>query len=255
MYVEADHRPLEVAVFLEEVARGRCSKVKKILAEGVVNADLRYGSDNFSVLEMAASKGHLKVVSALLDHGVNVDSVGRGRRTALHNVVVHGWNAKLVKLLVDAGADIEAEAARGKTALHLAAEDPDTGDIVGILLEHGAAKDAVDDAGDSPLHLAAESGNLAATRALLAAGADPTLRNGGCCTLDLAARYGQVEIIRELARHGVDLDAACSRGRTALHVAAESNKAGSVNALVEACLLYTSPSPRDKRQSRMPSSA
>ena len=26
-------------------------------------------------------------------------------------------------------------------------------------------------------------------------------------------------------------------------------------ALIEACLLYTSPSPRDKRQSRMPSSA
>ena len=28
-----------------------------------------------------------------------------------------------------------------------------------------------------------------------------------------------------------------------------------VNALLKACLLYTSPSPRDKRQSRMPSSA
>ena len=30
---------------------------------------------------------------------------------------------------------------------------------------------------------------------------------------------------------------------------------GSLPAGVEACLLYTSPSPRDKRQSRMPSSA
>ena len=28
-----------------------------------------------------------------------------------------------------------------------------------------------------------------------------------------------------------------------------------INELIEACLLYTSPSPRDKRQSRMPSSA
>ena len=27
------------------------------------------------------------------------------------------------------------------------------------------------------------------------------------------------------------------------------------NSMIEACLLYTSPSPRDKRQSRMPSSA
>ena len=29
----------------------------------------------------------------------------------------------------------------------------------------------------------------------------------------------------------------------------------SINAQVQSCLLYTSPSPRDKRQSRMPSSA
>ena len=37
--------------------------------------------------------------------------------------------------------------------------------------------------------------------------------------------------------------------------AAESAKAISNPAHVIACLLYTSPSPRDKRQSRMPSSA
>ena len=35
----------------------------------------------------------------------------------------------------------------------------------------------------------------------------------------------------------------------------KSKRTGSVVAVLEACLLYTSPSPRDKRQSRMPSSA
>ena len=30
---------------------------------------------------------------------------------------------------------------------------------------------------------------------------------------------------------------------------------GIINGYIESCLLYTSPSPRDKRQSRMPSSA
>ena len=34
-----------------------------------------------------------------------------------------------------------------------------------------------------------------------------------------------------------------------------SEKAGNVLAPFSSCLLYTSPSPRDKRQSRMPSSA
>ena len=36
---------------------------------------------------------------------------------------------------------------------------------------------------------------------------------------------------------------------------AAGGEAAAVEALAEACLLYTSPSPRDKRQSRMPSSA
>ncbi|CAN0059877.1 unnamed protein product, partial [Laminaria digitata] len=121
--------------------------------------------------------GHLEVVRALLEHGVDVNDVGPGGRTALHNVVIHGWDANLVELLVNAGADIEARAWRGATALHLAAQDPDTGHqrrrrITAVLLEHGADKDALNSRGHSPLRLAAESGNVAATRALVAAGAD-----------------------------------------------------------------------------------
>ena len=44
------------------------------------------------------------------------------------------------------------------------------------------------------------------------------------------------------------LDLACGAGRNALYLAEQGYQ-------VDACLLYTSPSPRDKRQSRMPSSA
>ena len=57
-----------------------------------------------------------------------------------------------------------------------------------------------------------------------------------------------------------------SSGKTTLtlHAIAECQKAGGIAAFIDAehafdrfyaCLLYTSPSPRDKRQSRMPSSA
>ena len=53
---------------------------------------------------------------------------------------------------------------------------------------------------------------------------------------------------------------ACTSGGQAMHIALRSVglKPGDkilANAYTLACLLYTSPSPRDKRQSRMPSSA
>ena len=40
-----------------------------------------------------------------------------------------------------------------------------------------------------------------------------------------------------------------------IHLNAEFNPRGNVSMQLDICLLYTSPSPRDKRQSRMPSSA
>lgn len=53
----------------------------------------------------------------------------------------------------------------------------------------------MDSIGLSPLHLAAQVGNICATRALLAAGADVTLRKDGFIKktpLNIAARFGQI---------------------------------------------------------------
>ncbi|CAM9787345.1 unnamed protein product, partial [Laminaria digitata] len=147
----------------------------------------------------------------------------------------------VIDLLLSAGADIDAPSDEGFTPLHWASYRRDCDDLTAILLRYGANKDAVMDDDDwSPLHMAAEHGNVAATRALLAAGADVTLRVDGVAditnsALDVAALFGQVEVIREFVRHGVDLDAYCfNTDCTALDNAAWKNHVGAIDALIEA---------------------
>ena len=62
---------------------------------------------------------------------------------------------------------------------------------------------------------------------------------------------GRINIVQELLDNGADPSTFDSGGYSALQAAAENNHLD----IVRLCLLYTSPSPRDKRQSRMPSSA
>ena len=158
--------------------------------------------------------------------------------TLLHTAVLYGRaDPDLLDLLLSAGADIDARMIRGWTPLHVASFRPDPDDAAAILLRCGAAKDTIIRGGYSPLHFAAQRGHLSATRALLAAGADTTLRIDSPfqeSPLDLASYYGRVDVVRELARHGVDLEASNAHGWTALHRAAFHNKTGVVDALIVA---------------------
>ena len=56
-----------------------------------------------------------------------------------------------------------------------------------------------------------------------------------------------LELARHFAGEGCDVIGVCREASPELKEVATR--------VVESCLLYTSPSPRDKRQSRMPSSA
>jgi ankyrin repeat protein len=91
--------------------------------------------------------------------------------------------AEALRLLVERGARVDADVYRGTPLAWAAA----CGRVAAIsaLLELGAAVDGLGTFGGpdhggavAPLHLAAQSGHVHAVRALLAAGADPSLRDG-----------------------------------------------------------------------------
>ena len=78
-----------------------------------------------------------------------------------------------------------------------------------------------------------------------------------CTPLHLAAEADFVPCVEYLLDEGADVDARTrSTHETPLHKAGRAGAMQAAQVLVNrGCLLYTSPSPRDKRQSRMPSSA
>lgn len=144
-----------------------------------MDTDTRYGSDQISALDGAVLMGHLVVVRALLEQGMDVNGVSSLGDTALHIAVFHNRaQADVVDFLLSAGANIDALTIEGSTALHFAIVFPGAAciDIVAIRQQREAANDAANANGFQPVHLAAQHGNLTATRALRAAGAEANLR-------------------------------------------------------------------------------
>ncbi|CAN0161170.1 unnamed protein product, partial [Laminaria digitata] len=246
--IEEAKNSQELAPFLKAATLGLLPTVKSLLAEGV-DPSLRYKygdhDKDISALDAAALMGNLEVVRALLEHGVDVNDVGPSGYTVLHTAVVHSRaDLDLIDLLLSAGANINAATANGSTPLHAAASARGSGDAAAILLRRGAAKDALDNGGSSPLHFAALRGHLSATRALLAAGADTTLLAGednDSMPVLFAACHGSVEVVKELARHGLDMNVVDAGGLTALHYQAWENNPAVVDALVEAGASVTPP--------------
>ena len=122
---------------------------------------------------------------------------------------------KEVKQLLQSGVDVKVSRTDGSTALSWAAQRPNI-QIVTALLEAGADPNSQDENGETPLILASARGDFQIVEALINSGADVTKKRWN--------------------------------GETPLHAAIFHGN-------LKVCLLYTSPSPRDQRGSRMPSSA
>ena len=102
---------------------------------------------------------------------------------------------------------------------------------------------------DTPLIGAACHGQTSEVASLLAAGAAVDEANRkGTTPLLIACQNGHTEIVETLIAANAVVNQARDGGFTPLYIACEKGH-------TEVCLLYTSPSPRDQRGSRMPSSA
>ena len=113
---------------------------------------------NTTVLHVAAAKkGHISVVRALINHGIDVNSKGWNDRTPLMTASVHGHH-RIVKLLIKSGAGIDLQNEYGWSALMLAVREGRIR-IVLELLELGADRDIKDSHNKTALQVAQQMGH------------------------------------------------------------------------------------------------
>ena len=146
---------------------------------------------------------------------------------------VRAGDTAAVRALLAQGADVNAAEADGTTALHWASYRDDA-TTVELLLSAGADVEAANQYGARPLSLASAGGYAQTLAALLEAGADPTRMTAGLPPILSAARTGNVEAVRVLARHGADVNATETlRGQTALMWAAAEDHPAVAQALLD----------------------
>ncbi|HEY4355623.1 MAG TPA: ankyrin repeat domain-containing protein [Acidobacteriaceae bacterium] len=126
-------------------------------------------------LTSAARNNNKARVEALLVQGADVNGVGRGGDTALHNAASWG-NMEIAELLLAKGADLKAGNQFGATPLSSAA-GAGKKEMVELLLAKGADINAQDKTGTTPLWDAVSNNHKDVVELLIARGADLNVKN------------------------------------------------------------------------------
>jgi ankyrin repeat protein len=187
-----DARNLAGATALYAAAESdRAAVVALLLAKGA-DANLP-GRADVSPLAAAAYNGNDRIIAALLAQGARPDTTDTTGKAPIVYAAARGFTA-VVRRLLAAGVDAKRAYGNDLTALMWAAGyepgfgERDAADVAALLIDAGALIDAADNRGRTALMIAAEGGHAAVVEALLARGADRTVRDRtGLRALDLAA--------------------------------------------------------------------
>jgi ankyrin repeat protein len=169
-----------------------------------INALNREGN---SLLYVAAEKNQLDKINFLLDNGADVNIKNERGITPL-NVACDKNALEAVQLLIDRGADVNTRTNRGNTPLSCAASGKgctllntiafnityDFTNVAEILLDNGADVNLL-----NPLLIAARAGNLKMVKLLLAKGANINATDTtGQNVLQIAEQQGHTNIVKFL---------------------------------------------------------
>lgn len=179
-------------------------RVSQLLQRGFVPQDL--GPRRQSGLYLALQEPAPKVARMLaLWPGTSIDERNAADETPLMMAALKG-HLGIAQLLIERGADVNKT---GWAPLHYAATGGQVA-LIQLLLEHHAYIDAESPNGTTPLMMAAQYGTLAAVKALLAAGADPALKNQlGLTAEDFAMRANRPDVVAQI---GAAVRARLTRG-------------------------------------------
>ena len=176
---------------------------------------------------IAINGGLTNAVGSLLKNGANPNQKAEGDKSTPLSKAVVGGHTGIVALLLKSGANLNDKGTDGSTPLMLAASwgggwgaaarKPEHDKIVSILCENTADLNMTDKEGNTALMLSLINNNLEATKILVAAGADRSIRNSDgrdafavaqgntnmCVALQTAAEV-EAEVARVKAKAAAD---------------------------------------------------
>ena len=176
--------------------------VKHLIAEHPEHVHARGGVE-VTPMHVAATAGHVDILSLLLEHGAYVDGLGIKDQTPLHRASANA-KVKTGKFLLDRGADVNARDNDGSTPLFLAAFEE--AEFARMLLQHGARINARDNSrGWTPLHQAVYATNIQVVRLLLERGADVNARDTmGKTPSQITRQREMLELLSEFSTESVE---------------------------------------------------
>lgn len=213
---------------IEAARRGDGDLLREIIAAG---ASLETPDPNGdSALHRAADGGHVEVAQILLRAGIAPDLRGRNGTTSLMRAIASGAenSDRVVEALLVAGADPHLRDRLAAGVIHYAAEGA-TARKLELLLEAGSSW-TDSDAGQT-LERAARMGRFAVVRALLEITPKMASRIPAVCSV---IGTNQNEMFDLLVEGNIPLDHPCRDGRTAMMIAAQSDRIGMMTKLLNA---------------------
>ena len=182
--------------------RGSAEAIRALLDAGADAEPPESVKARQSPLLLASMSGDLETVSLMLARGAGANPRPNPSGNSPISEAITFDRADIVRTLIRAGAKTDLVERTGVNLLHWATIT-NRADVVAELVRSGVDINAIDDAGFTPLMYAAtiDFGDTATLSALLAAGADKTIKNeSGRTPLQQARRLGHIRLARVLAQ-------------------------------------------------------
>lgn len=213
--------------FFRACQNGNIVTVNELIDDIDVSLQDNHGT---SSLMVAAHKGHIAVVEALINHGAVVNMKNNSDITAL-SLVANTRYFNIAKLLVEKGANVNHQDWIGDTAL-INASYKNSHDIVSMLIENGADVNLVNNKGRNALIYALYYGHQELAELLIKKGSELNIQdNSGLTPLSLAITDENLTTL--LINRGVNLDVQDENGFTVLMTVVENAKHNDVRMLVK----------------------